>query len=132
MTKYILWNHKDVIEGSMSWMEWSYCKKRGCNHVGHARSFSFPITVIKGERLWEGDFGESLVRSSETGRLFFTKYYDLGPWRPVVFTHEIADGTLPDKVVKNLEFLYGSMQHSKVASLVDVLKQNGGATKWLK
>jgi hypothetical protein len=121
MTQCILWNHKDVMEGSASQLEWSYCGKKDCNHVGHASSFSFPITVIEGERLWEGDFGESLVRSSKTGRLFFTKHKDLGPWRPVVFTHEIADGTLPDKVVKNLEFLYGSMQHRKVVSLMNVL-----------
>jgi hypothetical protein len=121
MTEHILWNHKDITEGSMSWFEWSYCKKKGCNHVGHASSFSFPITVIRGERLWEGDFGESLVRSSETGRIFFTKYEDFGPWRPVMGTYEIIGGELPKVVVRNLEFNYGSMQHSKIARLMDIL-----------
>jgi hypothetical protein len=123
MTQCILWNHKDVMEGSASQLEWSYCGKKDCNHVGHAPSYAFPITVVEGKVLWEGDYGERLVRSSETGRLFFTKHYDLGPWRPVVCTHEIISDRLPNIVEKNLEFVYGSMQHHKVVSLVNILKE---------
>jgi hypothetical protein len=91
--------------------------------VGHASSFAFPITIVKGDELWVGEYGERLVRSSETGRLFFTKYEDRGPWRPVVVTYEITAGNLPAVVKKNLEFHYGSMQNPKMVELMNILKE---------
>jgi hypothetical protein len=103
-----------------------------CRHIGHASNFTFPITIVKGDELWSGEYGEKLVRSKETGRLFFTKCEGRGPWRPVMVTYEIIGGELPRVVVRNLEFNYGSMQHSKVANLMDILKRSGGVTKWPK
>jgi hypothetical protein len=122
MADHILWNHADDKEGFVSRREWSYCRTRNCSHVGHASSFTFPITIIRGKALWEGDYGEKLVHSKETGRLFFTKYEDRGPWRPVVVTYEIVSDRLPTIVEKNLEFKYGSMQHHKVVSLMNILR----------
>jgi hypothetical protein len=45
--------------------------------------------------LWEGDFGEQLVQSVETGRLFFTRYFDRGNYAPNMFTEELVELKVP-------------------------------------
>jgi hypothetical protein len=95
METIILWNYADEREGDVEVREWNVCTSETCYHFTHDPSMRYKVTKIKGRILWEGEFGERIVLSSQTGRLFFTRYFDRGNYVPHMFTEEITNLEIP-------------------------------------
>jgi hypothetical protein len=106
MDTIVLWNYADEREGSVEVREWGVCNSEKCYHLTHDQKMKYYVTRIRGRILWEGEFGEQLVQSDETGRLFFTRYFDRGNYAPAMFTEELTElkTPLPPKFNKVLNY----------------------------
>jgi hypothetical protein len=127
MSEYILYAHADELEGVVRTLEWRYCETDDCSHWSHPNNFKYHATVIRGVTLWKGDYGERLVMSEETGRLFLTKCEYQKYRGPDMYTYEIANQEIPPYPRRQLEARYGSWRHEKLQKL---LKAIDSAVKW--
>jgi hypothetical protein len=99
----VLWNYADDQEGVVETRSWGYCTSETCQHWSHDPYFEYYVTIVSGKVVWEGENGEGLVVSGETGRVFFTVRRDCGHYAPLMFTEEIAfNGILPPKTLAAL------------------------------
>lgn len=95
-TVCILYDWADEQEGTVRTVQWGWCYSSTCNHVSHDPAFSYSLTEITGEILWTGIKGDYLVKSSETGRVFLTRYWEGDTeeerrYRPEMWTVELID-----------------------------------------
>jgi hypothetical protein len=116
-----LWNYADDHEGVVETREWGYCTSETCQHWSHDPRFEYYTTTIIGRVVWEGECGEELIVSGQTGRVFFTRYKDNLSYGPTMFTEEIRylDKPLPPKT-SELVSSY-PVRHKVIRAFWDIL-----------
>jgi hypothetical protein len=122
----VLWNYADRKEGRVETRHWGACSNPRCDHTRHDPYFRFFVTFVEGEIIWEGENGEKLVRSTETGRVFYTRYDQRGDMSPIMGTEEIVNGKVSDELWLRLIDRYGSERHVCLMALANVLAQLQG------
>jgi hypothetical protein len=127
MSEFILYAHADDKEGIVRTLEWKYCRTDDCSHWSHPNNFKYLATFIDGQVLWEGDLGEKLIISNETGRLFLTKCEYQKYNGPDMYTYEISGGEIPPYPRRRLEGRYGSWRHEKLQALLRAISE---AAEW--
>jgi hypothetical protein len=118
-----LWNHADQYEGVVETRTWGFCTNENCAHISHDPQTIYYITRIVGKILWEGEFGESLIISGWTARVFFTRYFERGSYEPLMFTEEIVDfdKLLPPKTSAELNRY--PKRHKLITEFWDILQK---------
>jgi hypothetical protein len=129
MSEFILYAHADQLEGIVRTLKWRYCKTDDCLHWSHPNNFKYHATYIRGVQLWEGDYGERLVVSEKTGRVFITKCEYQERRGPEMYTYEIINKEIPPYPRRQLEARYGSWRHEKLQELLKAIDE---AAEWRK
>jgi len=122
----ILWMWADKEEGVVETRSWGGCMSETCNHFSHDPYFEYRVTLLpNAEVLWRGEEGERIVRSLDTGRVFYTRYRSNGHYRPSMITIELEDGVLPKDLWEALVERYESPRHRVLMELVRVVEVEG-------
>jgi hypothetical protein len=122
MEEITLYKWADQHEGIVKTRGWGSCTNDRCAHISHDPYFEYRITVIRGEILWEGEYGERIVRSAETGRLFYTRCYEEEMhFRPVMVTKELP-GYITRELWEKLVARYESPRHEALIQLRKVVE----------
>ena len=124
MGKIFLYDWADKNEGVVKTHEWGSCRSETCMHVSHDPYFRYYVTEIDGEVLWEGEYGEMLVKSG-SGRIFVTKCRRRGHYAPVMWTKEINNSNEAQELVGLLVSHYGSPRHEAIIGLSEKLAELG-------
>lgn len=124
MATVVLYKHADKIEGVVKTESWGGCRSDTCRHFSHDPYFEYRVTEIDGEIIWEGEVGEKIVRSNDTGRVFYTIYSPDGHYAPAMYTVELAveDGkiVLGPELSRLLIRRYESPRHEALLALADI------------
>lgn len=117
-----LWKWADLHEGEVETDSWGACVSETCAHASHDPYFEFRITKILAFPLWEGEYGERVVKSAETGRVFYTRYYPDGHYAPWMSTSELTTQgdkfLVPRDIWERLLKRYGSPRHKCLKALI--------------
>jgi hypothetical protein len=122
MGNVVLHDHADRKEGVVKTKTWGACTSDTCQHVSHDPLIRYFITEINGSVVWEGEHGEYIVQSSETGRCFFTEYKDRGNYIPYMCTIELETMAgrpiIPLHIWRAFIVDYGSLHHEVLVRLM--------------
>ena len=114
-----LFDYADQVEGTVVTRSWGYCRNEHCNHVSHDPYFEYHVTILEGETLWEGEYGEEIVRSSVTGRIWYTRYKPNNEehYGPFMKTIELHEKRIPPELWQQLLIRYESPRHEVLQKL---------------
>lgn len=117
--KIVLYDWADELEGTVRTEQWGWCYSSTCHHHSHDPAFSYSVTEITGEILWTGIKGDYLAKSSVSGRVFLTRYYEgeteeERKYRPEMWTVELTSLAQAIKYIDSLaaDWHYRSPRHA--------------------